>query len=649
MSASASSQEGTNLFFVSDVKGVMTQATVDFNWDESLDDEMDTRLSADEVNNNDSDMTQSSLSLSLVDKSVNNSHISLTPELIKTTQIASPPILSPLTESEVRKSETPVHDVVLAMEKASGAVYLAKKESGIKRFGPFYVRPDHPFATLNDLDREFVEMLNIVTTSDGALLPVDKSSFFPRDDGKRHPLPVLEAVNGKAFINAATLPGLVDSLISENAESDLNLLSDFLLTHTYYAESIDVARLLIIRFLEIKEKIRAASATNSAKKAFGAKEKQVDWNAMGQMRLLNVIRKWVDNYTHTFERNQELSKLVFLFCKEVQKDTQKAPFVTSILPKLEKFIASTGGGILRLPSFLCCDDGLSKDVKFMSLDPDKVADELTLVEFNLFKSIHISEVFNQSWSHKDTLQRHRIAPNLLNFISSFNKIAYGVATQVVLQKKLSDRVEVIKHCIRIAMRCMKLQNFNTCFEIVAGLNLGSVSRLKETWKAVPKKHMDAWLMLSGLVNSEGNYKAYRELIQNKIGFPPSGPVLPYLGMYLSDLTFIEDGNPTYTNVSAKHSTATVINFQKFRMLSTVFKTIITYQQKDFDLPSDPTVKEFLGTQWKVLTEAQLYDQSKLCEVGSRRRSGSIASETAPLQRRVSMLSMRGRRSSNEGM
>ena len=58
-----------------------------------------------------------------------------------------------------------------------------------------------------------------------------------------------------------------------------------------------------------------------------------------------------------------------------------------------------------------------------------------------------------------------------------------------------------------------------------------------------------------------SYKAYRETLHSR-----HPPIIPYIGVYLSDLTFLEDGNPNFTENNH-------VNFHKRIMISNVIKEI----------------------------------------------------------------------------
>ena len=53
-----------------------------------------------------------------------------------------------------------------------------------------------------------------------------------------------------------------------------------------------------------------------------------------------------------------------------------------------------------------------------------------------------------------------------------------------------------------------------------------------------KKILGNYEELKEFLETRNNYKALRSAIKTS-----NPPLIPYLGIYLSDLTFIEDGNP----------------------------------------------------------------------------------------------------------
>ena len=64
--------------------------------------------------------------------------------------------------------------------------------------------------------------------------------------------------------------------------------------------------------------------------------------------------------------------------------------------------------------------------------------------------------------------------------------------------------------------------------------------------------------LQSLVSSDGRYRNLRDSLHRT-----DPPCIPYLGMYLSDLTFIEEGTPNFTDNG-------LLNFAKMRMVNLIF-------------------------------------------------------------------------------
>ena len=72
---------------------------------------------------------------------------------------------------------------------------------------------------------------------------------------------------------------------------------------------------------------------------------------------------------------------------------------------------------------------------------------------------------------------------------------------------------------------------------MAGLDTAAVHRLKATKAALPAEARTDLQEAANLVSTDGNRHAYRRALAQA-----AQPCVPYLGVYLTDLTFIEDGN-----------------------------------------------------------------------------------------------------------
>lgn len=84
----------------------------------------------------------------------------------------------------------------------------------------------------------------------------------------------------------------------------------------------------------------------------------------------------------------------------------------------------------------------------------------------------------------------------------------------------------------------KLGNFSSLMAILAGLGQSSTARLTHTKNALSPECKKILLELETLMSPQKSFSNYRNALR-----ACKPPAVPYLGVYLQDLTFIEDGNP----------------------------------------------------------------------------------------------------------
>jgi hypothetical protein len=86
-----------------------------------------------------------------------------------------------------------------------------------------------------------------------------------------------------------------------------------------------------------------------------------------------------------------------------------------------------------------------------------------------------------------------------------------------------------------------------------------------------------------MMGHEKNFIEYREIIHSI-----NPPCIPFLGIYLQDLTFIEDGNSNYLKKSQN-----LINFAKRMKTAEVIREIQQYQSAPYQLQSVRELQLFI--------------------------------------------------------
>ena len=161
------------------------------------------------------------------------------------------------------------------------------------------------------------------------------------------------------------------------------------------------------------------------------------------------------------------------------------------------------------------------------------------------------------------------AKNLIKVINRSNLVGNWITSEII-KPNLEDRINCLIKIIKIAKIVKDYHNYNLLVEILSGLGSNPVYRLKKTWDELPENIMNIYNELIELINPKGSYKNLRKELTK---YNP--PVMPYLGMHLTDLLFIEDGNPDIKENN-------LINWSKRKLQAEIIRSIQMYQQMSFD-------------------------------------------------------------------
>lgn len=239
--------------------------------------------------------------------------------------------------------------------------------------------------------------------------------------------------------------------------------------------------------------------------------------------------------------------------------------------------------------------GVEHQIDLYSLSSIDVAKQLTILEFEMFQEIDPARVIS-STDRKETVAIQKM-------IERFNITSHWVATAIVIEPEKKKRVTVIKFFLEVAESCLECNNFNTALAITAGLTISPISRLSKTWEAIPKKSQESFQKLSSLMDGHHNFANYREILNSS-----QLPCLPYFGIFLRDLTFIDD---SFDN-RLENGFA---NFYKMKRMSSVVQSIIQYQSSPFQFTVERGLYNFLKNV-APLPEDTLYKKSTQCEAPS---------------------------------
>jgi RasGEF domain len=260
------------------------------------------------------------------------------------------------------------------------------------------------------------------------------------------------------------------------------------------------------------------------------------------------------------------------------------------------------------------DDDDEIETPLASLRAHQLGAALTAIDNSLFRALPPSELTGKSF-----LKGQEQAPNYVAMTKAFNRWSNWACAEVVARAVLSERVDALAKLIHVAHVCRLYNNFNTCYAIVAGLQLSPVARLKLTWERLPRKTQIIWDELCAVFDIDDNHRAYREALN--VAHPP---IIPYIGLYGKTLLSMED-NP-HDPIRTKEG---LVSFNKLRMIYALIKEIQQYQLVPYhELPEDADLQRYFRSEFELQSESELFDQSLVCEPrasSSSRRTTSMAS------------------------
>lgn len=234
--------------------------------------------------------------------------------------------------------------------------------------------------------------------------------------------------------------------------------------------------------------------------------------------------------------------------------------------------------------------GPSAPVSILDIEPADIAKQLCLIDSQLFCRIKPEELLDLNFSAK---RRHLgIAVNVNEMTLNANQLASFVGDSILTgDVPPKTRRNILKQWIKISEKCHEMRNFNSLMTIISSLQSVNIMRLKKTWELLSPRYHALFAELKVLVSMEKNYASYRALLRKH-----EIPTIPYLGLYLTDLTFVMEGNNTHrllvvdsnnkvippgrapaTGGARERSSTMVINFDRYERTARIIGEVQNYQ------------------------------------------------------------------------
>lgn len=383
--------------------------------------------------------------------------------------------------------------------------------------------------------------------------------------------------NKEGQVIGGSLPALIEKLTAHDSTPDALFVSTFYLTFRLFASPPAFAEALQERFEYVGETAQVAGPV--------------------RLRVYNIFKGWLESHWRhdcddvalpfilDFARHN-LTPVLPTAGKRLEELAEKVGTVHgALVPRLISSMGKTNtqsslyvNPDTPLPPPIISKSQLSAlrtwkmggtGVNILEFDPLELARQITLKVASIFCSILPEELLATEWMKRSG----SLAVNVRAMSTLSTDLANLVADSILQLEEPKKRAAVIKHWVKIANKCLELNNYDSLMAIICSLNSSTVLRLKKTWESVSQKTKNAFEALKQVVDISRNYTVLRQRLQGLIP-----PCLPFVGIYLTDLTFVDHGNPTTRQLNSENEESiAVINYDKHMKTAKIISELQRFQ------------------------------------------------------------------------
>ena len=401
--------------------------------------------------------------------------------------------------------------------------------------------------------------------------------------------------NREGQVTGGSLPALVERLTAHDTTPDALFVRTFYLTFRLFTTPVELAQTLVDRFERAGDDHEFGTPIRLRVYNILKGWMEGHWDVAADVDALSIILGFANGRLR-FDLPSASRRLLELSLqisdkhsrpnspKSVQAALSRPRAPSGVHPSPEATAPTPNISKGQLNMLKTLKNGVSP-CTILDLDPLELARQLTIMQSKIFCAIQPEELLALEWTKKQGSK----AVNVLA-MSALSTDLTNLVADTILQLEIKRRAGMIKRWVKIASRCLDLGNYDALMAIVCSLNSSVVQRLKKTWDYVSPKAVERLAYLNTIIDHAHNRTVLRQRLQGHVP-----PCLPFVGLYLTDLTFVDAGNQPTRQLPGGGESQTVINFDKYIRVARIIGDLQRFQVP-YKLTPIPEVQDWMESQ-----------------------------------------------------
>ncbi|KAI3624677.1 BUD5 [Malassezia furfur] len=223
----------------------------------------------------------------------------------------------------------------------------------------------------------------------------------------------------------------------------------------------------------------------------------------------------------------------------------------------------------------------------------RFVERITIAEARLFASVLPMELLycHEPYCRPDGTTATATATHARAMATFTTQLTNWMGECLLRETDVKRRTLVLQHLVRVGSESLALCNFNLLMAVQGALNSSTVLRLKRTWVGLSTKTLARFEAQRAVMEHTRNFAAYRAQLRDA-----QGPVLPFLGLVNTDVTFCLSGHAKRRAApeGAPDGTPEVVNWVRCMRLAEIVGEVQRFQARAYTLVEVPEMQRFLA-------------------------------------------------------